>query len=323
MIGKRRDTTAFILLCLIWGSTWIAMKAALQEVPPLFLGGSRFLVAGVVLLSLSLIREGWTLQRSDWPRVLVTSALLIALCYGCLFWGMVHIDSGTAAVLEMGLTPVALLGFAIAFGHEHGTARKFLAIACGIVGLLILFGPGAVDAWSERNAGAGLQLAGATAVSMAAIIYGLGSVLSRPLLRAYSATCIAGLTTVLGGAMLLATSFAIEPGATNALAGRWGFAAWSGWLFLVVFGSLIGYSIYMRLLRDVGATRAGMYAFVSPVIAVLLGVALLAEEITALEVTGMAILLFSAWLAMSVPEAREARGRGQGGLLTSHEGSLR
>ena len=85
MLGKGRGTGAFILLCLIWGSTWIGMKAALKEVPPLFLAGSRFLVAGTVLLGLSLIGEGWKLRRSDWPRVLATSSLLIALCYGCLF----------------------------------------------------------------------------------------------------------------------------------------------------------------------------------------------------------------------------------------------
>lgn len=305
MLGNGRDTGAFILLCLIWGSTWIGMKAALEQVPPLFLAGSRFLVAGIALLGFSLVREGWKLLRSDWPRVLAASSLLIALCYGCLFWGMVHIDSGTAAVLEMGLTPIALLGFALAFGHERGTARKFLAIACGVVGLLILFGPGAVSAWSAQDANAGRRLAGALAVSMAAIIYGLGSVLSRPLLRTYSATSVAGLTTLLGGAMLLIASFAVEPGAGEALRGRWGLAAWSGWLFLVIFGSLVGYSIYMRLLRDLGASRAGMYAFVSPVIAVLLGAAVLGEEITLVGVLGMSILLFSAWLAMSGPQAAE------------------
>ena len=74
---------------------------------------------------------------------------------------------------------------------------------------------------------------------------------------------------------------------------------------LVVFGSLVGYSIYMRRLRDLGASRAGMYAFVSPVIAVLLGAAILGEEITLAGVLGMSILLFSAWLAMSGPEAAE------------------
>ena len=220
---------------------------------------------------------------------------------------MVHIDSGTAAVLEMGLTPVALLGFALAFGHERGTTRKFLAIAFGIVGLIILFGPGAVSAWTAEDAGAGQRLVGAVAVSTAAIIYGLGSILSRPLLRKYSATSVAGLTTLLGGAMLLVASFAMEPGAGEALRGRWGLAAWSGWLFLVVFGSLVGYSIYMRLLRDLGASRAGMYAFVSPVIAVLLGAAILGEEITLVGVLGMSILLFSAWLAMSGPQAADGR----------------
>ena len=299
---RNRDIWSFLLLCLIWGSTWIGIKAGVATVPPLFLAGSRFTAAGMILVAIVVTRGEWTLRRADLPRLAAAAVLMIAICYGNLFWGMVFIDSGTAAVLEMGLTPVALLGFALLLGEERGTARKIAAIALGTAGLLVLFGPTAKAAWTNADADAGRRATGAVAVASAAVIYGWGSVIARPLLRVHSAMLVSGATTFGGGVMLLLASFALEPGAVTALRGDWGLEAWAGWLFLVIFGSLIGYSIYMRLLRDIGASRAGLYAFVSPVIAVLLGAVTLGEAVTRLDLVGMAILLFAAWLAMSEPD---------------------
>ena len=106
------------------------------------------------------------------------------------------------------------------------------------------------------------------------------------------------MTTALGGFILLVVSLFFEDGARDALSGDWGWAAWGGWLFLVLFGSLIGYTIYMRLLRDIGASRSGSYAFVSPAIAVLLGVILLGETVDVVDLAGMAVMLLAAWLAL-------------------------
>ncbi|MGO6929665.1 EamA family transporter [Rhizobium ruizarguesonis] len=89
----------------------------------------------------------------------------------------------------------------------------------------------------------------------------------------YPALFVSGVTTLVGGIVLLTAALAFEPGADSALSGDWGTVAWLGWFFLVIFGSLIGYTTFMRLLRDIGACRAGSYAFVSPVIAVVLGAA--------------------------------------------------
>ena len=113
------------------------------------------------------------------------------------------------------------------------------------------------------------------------------------------------MTTLIGGSALFIHALLFEDGAIDALSGNWGWSAWCGWLFLVIFGSLIGYSIYMRLLRDIGASRSGSYAFVSPIIAVLLGVVVFAESVQGLDVLGMLIMLAGAYLAMS--ERTEAR----------------
>ena len=301
-----RNTLSFVALCIIWGTTWIGIKAGIDTVPPLFFAGSRFFAAGLLLLLLAwLRRERITPERKDMPRFVVVSLLMISLCYGPLFWGMQFINSGMAGVLEMSLTPIALLFFALLLREEAWDARRFLAIGLGVAGLAILFGP---DALAESSSNASnipaLRLWGALAVASAAFTYGLGSVLARPLLRAYPPFFVAGVTTLGGGTSLLAYALTFEEGTYDALSGAWGIAAWSGWLFLVVFGSLIGYTIYMRLLRDIGASRAGSYAFVSPVVAVLLGVVVYQETVSVMDIAGMFIMLVGAYLAMSKLRSR-------------------
>ncbi|GLS22123.1 drug/metabolite exporter YedA [Labrys miyagiensis] len=295
-----RNLLLFLALCAIWETTWIGIKAGVEAVPPLLFAGTRFITAGAILLVISWLGEGLPrIAVADLPRLAATSLLMITLCYAALFWGMVHVDSGTGAVLEMSLTPVALMGFALALGEEGFDRRRLGALLLGIVGLVILFGPTAWQSWSSnRGEAAGLRLLGAGAVASAAVSYGWGSVIARPLLRLYPSALIAASTTLMGGAILLGLSLAFEPGAIAALAGRWGAAAWAGWLFLVLFGSLLGYTIYMRLLRDIGATRAGSYAFVSPVIAVLLGMVSFGEQVRLPDIIGMSIMLTAAGLAM-------------------------
>lgn len=301
-----RNTASFLLLCLIWGTTWIGIKAGLQTVPPLLFAGTRFAVAGLLILSV-MARKGPLPRRSDWPRLTVVGLLLIPLSYGPLFWGMLYVDSGMAAVLVEALTPIGLLGFALLLGEERFDRRRLFAIALGVAGLLVLFGPDALAA--RRAEGTSLVgLLGFVAVASSAFTYAGGSVLARPLLRTYPAAQVAGLATLGGGAVLIAASLLFEPGAAAALSGRWGLAAWSGWLFLVLFGSLVGYTLYMRLLRDIGATRAGAYAFVAPVIAVLLGVLVFGETLSATDVAAMVVMLAGAFLAMAEPKQQaEAR----------------
>ncbi len=292
-----REFGMFLVLCVVWGSTWIGVKAGLDAVPPLFLAGSRFTTAGLILTAISTIRNGWTMRRQDTGRLLVASLLTITLCYGALFWGMRFVDSGTAAVLDLGLTPIALLVFALFLRDERGSWMKFAAIGMGLSGAILLFGPDVWHGWHDRGPAAE-RLVGSTAVAASTLAYGLGSVMARPLLTRYSPLLISGATTLIGGSVLLLCSVLTEPGFREAAKGHWGWSAWAGWTFLVLFGSLIGYSLYMILLRDVGPSRAGMYAFVSPVVALVLGATLRGEPVTTLSAAGAAIMLAAAWLAV-------------------------
>jgi drug/metabolite transporter (DMT)-like permease len=290
----------FLMLCIIWGSTWIGTKAGIEFVPPLVFAGTRFTAAGALLLLYARVKGKTRFRSEDCPRLFAASVLMITMCYGPLFWGMQYIETGTAAVLEMSLTPIALLCFALLLREEVLNRGRMLAIALGVAGLTVLFWPTAAPGAAHmQDVFPGSSIMGGLAVASAAFTYGYGSVLARPLLRAYPALQVAGITTLIGGIGLVVIALVIEPGAVSALSGDWGLTAWASWFFLVILGSLIGYTTYMRLLRDVGASRAGAYAFVSPVIAVALGAIFFAEQVTFFDVVGMIVMLSGAYLAMA------------------------
>jgi len=240
------------------------------------------------------------IARADLPRLAAVTLLMIAATYALLFWGAQFVSSGLAAILDLALMPVALLAIAALLGEERFSPARAAGIALGVAGLLVLFGPQALDGGGPEGGAAGtaMWLAGGGAIVLSALVYSLGSVLARSLLRVYPPALVSGVTTLGGGVVLVAGALAAEPGAAAALSGRWGAAAWASWGFLVVFGSLVAYTAFVRLVREWGASRAGSYAFVSPVIAVLLGVLAFGETVTATDALGMATMVAGAWLTL-------------------------
>jgi drug/metabolite transporter (DMT)-like permease len=264
--------------------------------------GTRFMAAGLCLYGFLILRRApLAFARADWPRLLGVTLLMVVACYALLFWGMTFVNSGTAALLDLSLTPVALLAFAILHREERFNLPRAFAIALGVVGIAVLFGPKAMA--GSRHAG---ELIGGTAIIVSAAFYAWGSVLARPLLRAYPPTLMAASTTLIGGVVLLAGSLLFEPGARGAMRGDWGLPAWLGWAFMVLGGSLAGYTIFMRLLRAWGPSRAGAYAFVSPVVAVPLGMVWYGERLGLPDVIGMAVMLTAAFIAVRESGATKA-----------------
>jgi drug/metabolite transporter (DMT)-like permease len=298
-------------MCLVWGLTWIAIKTGIAAVPPLFFAGTRFVAAGILLLAWERFadprrasappkpRAMRTVRREDWRPMLVASLLVIAATYSLLFWGMQHVTSGLSAVLNLALMPVGLFAIGLAYGEERFTLRRLIAIAVGIVGLAVLFRPES----GGRDSG---ELWGMAAIIGGTLAYCWGSVLSRPLLRVYSPELVSGATCLIGGIVLVGFALAVEPIGRGTLAGFVVPAVAASWLFLVLFGSLGAFTIYMRLVRDWGATQAGLYAFVSPAIAVAVGVAVSGERVRATELLGMLIMLAATWFALSRPAAEKA-----------------
>ncbi|MDK4731510.1 EamA family transporter [Rhizobium sp. CNPSo 3490] len=294
-MSPRKNVIKFLILCLVWGLTWIAVKTGIETVPPMMFAATRFLCAGLLLL-------GWSLRsrrisfaaNRDFGRLVIASLLMITLCYGPLFWGMQFVASGTAAVIEMSLTPLALLGFGILLGEERWSGARALAMIIGMIGLSFLFSP-SIEMTSLSGSAA---IVGLLAISWSAVSSAWGSVLAKPLITRYGSTLVSGCTTLIGGAGLFLSSLAFEPEAAASLVTPWNWQAVAGWLFLVLFGSLIGYSIYLQLIRDIGPARAGSFAFVSPIVAVAVGVMMAGEALTAAGMFGMILMLLAAAMCL-------------------------
>ncbi len=295
----------FAAMCLIWGATWIAVKAGISVVPPSLFAGTRFIAAGSMLLLFLLWRgDRLRIARSSLPRLAAVTALMVVATYSLLFWGALFVSSGLAAILDMAFMPVALLAIGSLLGEDRFTPVRAAGVAVGVCGLLILFGPKAL----AGTAGSPTELVGGGAIVLSALTYSLGSVLARPLLRAYPPLLLSGVTLLGGGVVLVAGALAFERGVVQALSGRWGGMAWAGWVFLVLFGSLVAFTIFLHLIRAWGASRAGAYAFVSPAVAVLLGMWAFGETVGVVDALGMATMLAGAWLTLRPASVRHAGG---------------
>lgn len=287
----------FALVCLIWGTTWVAMKLGVASVPGVFFGGTRFVAAGLVLLAVAWARGLMRpLRPGEVGRLVLLQLLMVVLTYAPLFWAIEHVPSGLAAVLDLALMPVCLVIFGIMFGEERWTASRAVALGLGFAGLGVLFGP---DIVAPSDV---LALAGAAAILLSTVVYSLGSVVARPLAKTLDTVFMSGLTIFPGGVVLTAGALWLEPGAMAAARFDWPWAAWGGWLFLVVFGSLVAFTAYLRLIAAWGPARAGTYAYLSPILAVLVGVVWLGERIGLRDCAGMALLLAAAFCSLRAGE---------------------
>lgn len=289
-----RQQLMFAILCVVWGSTWIAMKSGTAAVPPGLFSGLRWITAGIVLLAIVRFREG--ALRLPWGmanRVVLVALLLITSNQFFMLYALRYVGSGLGAVINCALTPLSLLGFAVAMRQERINRRIVAAMALGVLGIFMLFGPAALAGRLD-----GLVLLGAVGIICGTLTYSAGSVLARPLLGTVSPLLLAGVIDVVGGVFLLVFSLAFEPGSIAALDLRWGWGPWGAWLFLVGPAAIGASTIFLVLVRDWGATKAGSFAFVSPIIAVLLGLFISGEALHPIDAVGMVLMLGGAWVAL-------------------------
>jgi drug/metabolite transporter (DMT)-like permease len=286
-----RNVVYFAMMCLVWGLTFLPVKIAAAHVPPIFLAAARFSIAGLLMLAWA-GRDAFKVQRSAWPRLAATALLVNTGNYALLFWGAKHAPSGLSAIVNMATIPIyMLLASRVIEGHRI-SAPRVVAIALGTVGLGFLFAARAVGGLGTAS-GDALEAWGLAAVALGTLLYSIGAVLTRPIAVTMPTLTLAGWQTVIGAVGLIAISAALEPVGVN------DFRALAQWpvlpslAALVIGGSLIGFTIYLRLLRDWGAFRAALYAFISPVIAVGAGVVVLAEPFGPAEAVG-ALLMFAA-----------------------------
>lgn len=287
---------AFALMALIWGVTWLPMKLASEVVPPIFLAATRFLLAASCFLPILLAR-GLPLRSEMFGRIVVASLLITTGCYSFLFWGVAVAPSGLSATVNLALMPIFLVVIGALYGQERITARRVGAIALGVAGLVLLF--------SGRNGavqGGAMAALGLGAVAVGTVSYAWGSVISRPLTKAMPPMVLAFWQSLIGGLGLVPVSLALEGYDSARFAALADGRAILGLSVLVIGGSLFAFSIFLWLVRDWGAFRAGLYSFVSPVIAVIIGVAYAHEPFGWAETVGMGVMLAATALTLTEPK---------------------
>jgi drug/metabolite transporter (DMT)-like permease len=287
----------FILMSLIWGATWAAVKVGVTAVPPIFFAGLRYALVGA-LLAVLVRNFAAPFGRGFAGRTLLTGTLVNVGTYSLLFWGMQFVASGVSGLLNLSLVPVGLFGFSVLFGDEKPSWRHALALALGAAGLVVLFSNEATLTGSR------MELWGALAIVAGTFCYCLGTVLSRPLTAVFTPLQLTAAQAVVGAPGLILLAAVVEPFSLGTLRALASPAPLAGLLFLVIFGTVAAYTIYLRLVRDWGAPRAGLYAFVSPIVALILGWLLLAEPLGWREAVGALMMLSAAALAMAPRAAR-------------------
>ena len=293
------DYALFAMMAMIWGLTWIAIKAGITAVPPVLFAATRYLLVAMVMAVA--VKGSWLAFRNGRaPRLLVTGLFNNVATYALIFWGMQYAASGVAGLVNLALMPVALYGFAILFGDERASWRHAAALVLGVAGLFALF-------WQRSTTPAGVvEAQGLAAVVAATLSYALGSQLSRPLLRQLTPLEVTGAHAIVGAAGLSVLALGLGEATAPHFRALLAPAPLSGLVFLVVFGTFVAYTIYLRLLYAWGAPRAGLYAFVSPVVALLAGAAAFGEPLGLSEAIGAVAMLAGAGLAMPRPMARKA-----------------
>jgi drug/metabolite transporter (DMT)-like permease len=281
-----RVLLAFVAIYVLWGTTFLAIRVAVQEVPPLFAAGTRFFVAGVLLYGFMRFRGQAAPTGAQWRSLAVIGLLMFVAEYGPLFWAEKYVPSGIASVLEATLPLITLVLETLVFRQQRFHWRLLVSTLLGFCGVGVLLLHGGEQQFGVLPCVA--ILAGATAWS-------LGSVLNRSLDLPESGPLTAGAAMMLGGGMLLALSASF--GEMHPLPHVSMRAVWA-LLYLIVCGSLLGFTAFVWLLARMPATRISSHAYVNPVMAVALGYLVASEVITTRTLIGTALVLASVVLIL-------------------------
>ena len=265
-----------LLACyLVWGSTYLAIHIALESFPPFFQMGTRFLIAGAVLMAWVIARSHKLPTVMQWRNALVIGGLMLGGGMGLVGAASAHIGSGLIAIF-IAVVPMMVCGWGLLFGRRP-SRMELLGMALGLVGVLLLM----------REQSFSAAPVGLACITGATLSWSLGSVLSTTKLPLADGLSGFASEMLCGGAVLMAVSLAVgeqpswPPSPAAAVA----------WLYLVVFGSLIAFSAYMYLLAHASPALATSYAFVNPLIALFLGVFFAHEAVSKAEWLSCAVIL--------------------------------
>lgn len=292
--GNAKIVAAFLAIYLIWGTTFLAIRIAVETIPPFMTAGLRFFLAGGAMLPLLLARGGRFPNPAQWRAATIAGGLMMAGGIGLLTYAETRIPSGLAALMvatiPIWITIIAWLGFG---GPRPGT-QTFLGLALGFAGAALLFAPALGSGDGEYD------LVGMGSVSLGAFIFACGSVYSRRAPLPADSRISTASQMLAGGTLLLLISALVgEPLRLDAAAvSTWSLLALA---YLIVIGSIIGYTAYLWLLKTVDPAKVSTNFFVNPVVAVVAGALVLGEAVTLPMVVAAAVILVGVAVITTTP----------------------
>lgn len=310
MAGLRgRALIAYLIVCVVWGSTYLGIRIGVEHLPPFLFAGTRFLLAGLLLGAAALATGGELPHTArDWKTLAVVGIFLLVGGNAIVVWAEQTVASGLASVyVAAGPLWTAFFDSIVPGGKSRLTWKMGLGLLGGFLGILLLAGVTPGQLLSE-------QMHGPIALTLASASWAMGSVYSKRHPTSTSPYVAAAVQMTVGGALLIPLGFALgeahawhlTPSGLGAL------------IYLIVFGSIVGYTAFGYALRNASATVVGTFAYVNPVVAVLLGWLVLHEAVTARMLAAMALILGSVlWIQLSSSYAAGA------GESRSIEGGVR
>jgi drug/metabolite transporter (DMT)-like permease len=267
----------WLVLCGIWGSTWLFIKLGLEDLPPITFAGIRFIISSAILFVLIRARNISLPRKSrDWLLLAFTGVLSFSLNYGLVFWGEQYISSGLAAVLQSTLPAFGLVIAHVHLPGERMTWVKTIGVVLGIVGVAVVFS-------NQLAIAGGKALAGCVALVLSAFFAAYSNVLVKAHGKNLEPAILAAGQMFFGLIPLMLVGFFLEG---NPFAFRWTPMALVSMFYLAVVGSVIAFLLYYWLVHNMDVTKSMMIALVTPVVAVVLGMVVLGEELSWRTIVG-------------------------------------
>jgi drug/metabolite transporter (DMT)-like permease len=291
--------TAFAALYIIWGSTYLGIRFAIDTIPPLLMAGTRFLLAGLIMHMIAWRQDALRASLAEWRTSLIVGACLLLGGNGGVTLAEQYVSSGLASVM-VATVPIyiALLAWAM------GTAPKpspivWLGLAGGFVGVGILVGPALHFAPNETSRpGIGMLI-----LLCSSFLWSVGSIYSIKAKTTSSPFLAAGQQMLCGGALL--TLAGMLTGELHRFHGdRISLLSVGSFAYLVIIGAVVGYSAYAWLLRHCDPSKVATYAYVNPIVAVLLGALFAGETLTPRALVAAGLIIGSVALVITVRQSR-------------------
>lgn len=275
---------AFAAVYIIWGSTYLAIRYAVETMPPFLMAGVRFLISGAILYVWTRRRGSPKPTASQWCDATIAGVLMLCFGNGAVAWAEQRVPSGLAALL---VAVVPLWMVLVDWARPHGVRPRpivLVGVLVGFVGMIMLVARGKDPAAGSADMTAAFVLAAAS------FAWACGSVFNQHGDRPTSAAMSTGIQMIGGSAGLVLLGL-VRGEASRVHLSQISAASWIGWTYLVTFGSLVGFTAYIYLLQAVSPAKASTYAYVNPLVAVFLGWAIAGEAVTLRTLAAAAVIL--------------------------------